>query len=145
MDNYSIIQGERHTDVRGSISFANRFDMSAVRRHYIITHYDSYTIRAWQGHFLECKWMKCLEGSFIINLVKPGDLHQPLGTEKIEVIKLSAHQGDVLYIPGGYFTGIKSDGNKASLLVFSNLFLDESKHDDFRKESDFWTFKTDDI
>ncbi len=145
MNSYFIIQGERHTDVRGSMSFANRFDMSAVRRHYIITSYDSHTIRAWQGHSLECKWMKCIEGSFTINLVKPVVIHDPLGTEMIDVIKLNAHKGDVLFIPGGYFTGIKSDEDKGSLLVFSNLLLEESKHDDFRKESDFWIFKTAEI
>jgi len=145
LENYNLIHGDVHTDVRGSMSFANRFDMVAVRRHYVITHYDSNTIRAWQGHFLECKWMKCLEGSFTINLIKPKEIHHPLGNEKIDVVRLTASEGDILYIPGGYFTGIKSDAEKASLLVFSNLLLDESKQDDYRKASDFWLFKTDDI
>jgi hypothetical protein len=140
MHNYSIIQGGRYTDQRGTIISSNDLDMSQIRRQYIIEHNDPNIIRAWQGHRYESKWMRCLLGSFIINLIKPISIENPTGLELAEVIPLLASQNQILHIPGGYYIGIKSDTNYGMLQVYSDVRYIEANLDDLRQKIDFWSF-----
>ncbi len=50
------IKGGRHIDERGTLTFFNNFDMSPVKRFYVIDHPDTTIVRAWQGHKVEQKW-----------------------------------------------------------------------------------------
>lgn len=142
LDRYSIIKGYTFEDVRGDVTFSNEFDMTDIKRHYVLIHKASSVTRAWQGHKCERKWMKCIEGSFTINLIKPLDVNNPNGKEKIDIIILNAQEANILFIPGGYFTGLKANNPFSTMIVFSDFFLNESKNDDIRKAQDFWLFKT---
>lgn len=141
-DRFSIIKGQIFEDDRGTMTYSNEFDMTAIKRHYILNHHDTNVIRAWQGHKHEMKWMKCVEGSFTINLVKPLEVCNPVGNEKIDIVLLKAEEGNILQIPGGYFTGIKANNQFSTLIVFSDFLLNMSKNDDVRKAQNFWLFKT---
>ena len=66
-----IIQGGEHEDKRGLIRYCNGFDLSDVRRFYLIEHTSIDTVRAWQGHQREQKWFFVTEGSFKMVLVQP--------------------------------------------------------------------------
>lgn len=139
--NYSIIQGERFSDYRGTIISSNDLDMSQINRQYIIEHRDSNIVRAWQGHKYESKWMRCLVGSFVINLIKPLNIEKPTGGEKVDLFHLVASENQILYIPGGYFTGIKCHSVDSLLQIFSNVRFPNAALDDFRLNQDFWKFK----
>lgn len=141
MHNYSIILGEQFTDHRGTIISSNNFDMSRIKRQYIIEHNEPSIIRAWQGHKNESKWMRCLKGSFVINLIKPVNIENPTGTELAEIIPLLASQNQILQIPGGYFTGIKSVSKYSMLQIYSDVCYAEASLDNLRQATDFWQFK----
>ncbi len=72
-----LIQGNKHIDERGVISFVNDFNLENVVRFYTILHENISIIRAWQGHKFETKYFYCLKGRFIINLVKIDDWDSP--------------------------------------------------------------------
>lgn len=140
-DQHFIIPGQKFEDHRGSVMSANTFDMTQVKRHYIVTHNNNETIRGWQGHKTETKWIKCIEGSFCVNLVRPFDIDVPVGKEEVVALTLHAGTGHVLFVAGGYFTAFRCLTDQGSLLIFSDKFLEESQADDYRKPIDFWQFK----
>ncbi|MEX2350283.1 MAG: hypothetical protein WD554_05335, partial [Flavobacteriaceae bacterium] len=55
---------------------------------------------------------------------------------------LKEEDGDVLFIPGGYVSGIKSITENAKLGVFSNFTLEESIKDDYRYDKERWFFES---
>jgi hypothetical protein len=65
-----VIKGASFQDERGSMRFINNFDMNEVVRFYEVMPKNTDLIRGWQAHKEEKKWFYCLQGSFIINLVK---------------------------------------------------------------------------
>jgi len=80
-----IIQGNIHEDERGKLFYANEFDLSDVKRYYIIEHPDTKVIRAWQAHKKEQKWFQVISGSFLVAVVQPDNWEKP--SEKLEVRK----------------------------------------------------------
>ena len=141
MGNHCIIQGDSHEDKRGKISFFNTLDMSKIKRMYQIEPANEGIIRAWQGHKVEKKWFYCLQGSFIINLVKVTDFKHPETYATIRQNIIMASTPTVLYVEGGYASGIKSTTPNSKLLVFSDLSVEASKNDDYRFDVDFWSAK----
>jgi len=135
---HSIIDGGLHRDERGSIAFANDFNLSEVKRFYRITHSDTKTIRAWQGHKIEQKWFHCIDGSFEIYIAPIENWDIPSKELEFHKIILSNTNSQVLHIPGGYINGFRALENNSSLLVFSDKDLDDSKGDDFRFDIDYW-------
>jgi dTDP-4-dehydrorhamnose 3,5-epimerase-like enzyme len=140
MGDYYLIQGGQFEDQRGRVSFANTFDMTNVKRFYILSNQDTHVLRAWQGHKKETKWFFCQNGSFLINIIKTNQIDFPTGVEKVDCVRLVAGDNRVLCVPGGHYTGIKSESISSSLLIFSDLTLDHSREDDYRKEQNFWNF-----
>jgi len=136
--NSHIIQGGIHQDDRGKIVFANDFDLVDVRRLYHISHHNTETIRAWQGHKVEAKWFHCTVGSFLVKLIKIDNWENPSLELEIETHTLSADDSQVLYIPPGYTNGFKAIEPNSSLLVFSDATLEESKNDDFRFDKNYF-------
>lgn len=140
MYDYYIIHCEQFEDHRGRLTFANGFDMTDVQRFYILSNQDTHVIRAWQGHQRETKWFYCQHGSFLINIIKTPDVQFPTGEEIVDCVRLVAGDNRILCIPGGHYTGIKTEMNSSSLLIFSDFTLELSKKDDFRREQNFWNF-----
>jgi dTDP-4-dehydrorhamnose 3,5-epimerase-like enzyme len=135
------IHGGFHEDQRGRVSFVNDFDMTLIKRFYQINHPDTNIIRAWQGHKKESKWFYCVEGSFIINYIKPEFWFNIKGDETVERIELSNSNPQVLQVPYGFITGIKANIPNSILLVYSDFTLSESKLDDLRFDLNTWSFK----
>lgn len=133
-----LIKGSEFIDERGALRFFNDFDMGEVVRFYEIAPVDTKIIRAWQGHRHEKKWFHCLNGSFIINLVKVDDFDNPSDQLVPEKITLKSHEPSVLAVPKGYATGIKAVEEGSRLQVFSNFGLEASKKDDYRFPLNMW-------
>lgn len=142
MSDFYTIQGDYFEDHRGKVTFANTFDMTAIKRFYILTHHNTHIVRGWQGHKNETKWFYCQNGSFLINIIRPLNIQFPTGEEQIDCVQLEAGDNKILCVPGGHFTGIKSEVAPSSLLIFSDCTLDISGLDDYRQAENFWTFKT---
>lgn len=141
MGNHSLIQGDLHEDMRGKISFFNTLDLSKIKRMYLIEPVNEDIIRAWQGHKVEKKWFYCIQGSFIINLVKVIDFEHPNTHAVIIKNIIKASTPTVLYVEGGYASGIRSTAPNSKLLVFSDLSTKASKNDDYRFDLNLWTAK----
>lgn len=138
MSEILIIEGGKHEDARGKLIFFNDFDMSDVRRFYVIEHRDTDVVRAWQGHQKEEKWFYVIDGSFKMILVQPDDWQNPSAELKTEEFVLESTQQKILYVPGGYANGLKALQPKSRIVVFSSFTVEESAKDNFRFDKDEW-------
>ena len=134
----AVIQGGIHEDSRGILRYVNEENPGNYRRFYIITHPDTNTVRAWQGHKIEEKAFYVITGSFIIAIVNPANFEQPSENEKPDLYKLTDENHSYLRVPGGNYTGIKALTSGATLLVLSSLDVTDSKKDDFRQPLEKW-------
>lgn len=137
-DTAEILQGGVFEDTRGRLYHCNTFDMTPVKRFYMIEHPDVSVIRAWQGHQKEQKWFYPISGSFIVGIVKPDDWKTPSADLPCEKFILSADDYSVLHIPGGMANGFRALTPGAKLMVYSDLLMEEAKNDDYRFSSDLW-------
>ncbi len=137
-----LIPGNIHTDPRGTIRFVNDFTFEGIKRFYAITHPDINIIRAWQGHQLETKYFYVTKGSFLINWIKIDDWTAPSKSLEIQSKILSDQQSQILIIPPGHVNGFKALEPDSTLMVFSDMSLEESKDDDFRFPQDYWRLVT---
>ena len=64
------IKGGIAKDRRGHIKLVNDFDMSLVKRFYIISNANTEVVRGWRGHRVEERWFYALKGSFVFFLLK---------------------------------------------------------------------------
>lgn len=134
-----IIQGNSHKDQRGSLSYNNSFDASAVKRMYVIEN-DLGFIRRWQGHKIEQRWFTAVSGRFKIQLIQVDDWKAPaVDLEKL-TFELVNETFNVLHIPNGYVTSIQALADNSKLLVMSNYFLNEIK-DEYRYPVDYFKKK----
>jgi dTDP-4-dehydrorhamnose 3,5-epimerase len=120
-----FIKGNRFVDDRGIIRFNNEFDMTAVKRMYLIET-TSHLIRAWQGHQIENKWFSVVSGRFEVQVVSMTDL-----SDKMSFI-LSEDQDEVVKIEAGYYNGFKALEPLSKLMVYSDKSLNDSLNDDYR-------------
>lgn len=124
-----IIKGGNHSDHRGVIDFMNDFDMSEVKRFYIIKHSNTITKRGWRGHKIEQRWFNVTQGEFLISIAKIDDFLEPPFTLNVEEVLLSVTVTEVLYIPPGYATLIQATQENANLLVFADYEIEHAVHD----------------
>jgi len=134
-----LIEGNSFSDHRGIIRFVNDFNFDGIKRFYTIQHKDTKTIRAWQGHKLETKYFYVAKGSFLIGIIKIDDWEQPSKDIKIQHTILSDSKSELLMIPSGNANGFKTIEPDSILVVFSDKTLEESKADDFRWDSEYFT------
>ena len=120
----SIIFGGKYKDDRGLLRYNNSFDASIVKRIYIIENNLNF-IRGWQGHKIEQRWFSAIKGQFKVQLIKIDNWIEPDKELKIITFTLSENTLDVLHIPAGYITSIKSEEEGAKLLVMSDYMLNE--------------------
>jgi dTDP-4-dehydrorhamnose 3,5-epimerase-like enzyme len=133
-----LLIGSKFTDVRGTLTFFNDFDMGKVKRFYRIDHPETTTVRAWQGHRFEQKWFFVIKGSFLVALVKPDDWGLPSGNEAAQTYKLQYNQQQILHVPGGYVNGFKALEPDSAIIVFSDFTTTESENDNFRFDKNYW-------
>ncbi len=136
-----LIKGNIHRDQRGIVRFVNDFHFENVKRFYTITHPDIDTIRAWQGHKRETKYFFVSKGSFVINCIAVDNWDSPAKDLKINTYTLIDTQSEILIIPPGHVNGFKALEPDSTMIVFSDMLLEDSKMDDYRFPVDYWEMK----
>src|SRR5690606_36881531 len=129
MKEIKTIQGGVAADHRGQIRFVNEFDMSAVKRFYIIENADSELVRGWRAHRIEQRWFYVLSGSFHIDLVQIDNSEKPSPDLAIEKRTLRADSQEVLHVPAGYGTAFQALKPNSQLLVFADHGIDNAPMD----------------
>jgi dTDP-4-dehydrorhamnose 3,5-epimerase-like enzyme len=138
--NTKIIRGNSHTDHRGTVRFVNDFSFEGIRRFYTISHPDTNTIRAWQGHQYETKYFFITKGSFLIHWIEIDNWQQPSRDLSINTLIISDKQTEILVIMPGHVTGFKALEPESTMILFSNKTLEESQNDDYRFPLEYWKF-----
>lgn len=133
-----LIIGGVHRDERGALLYNNNFDLTPVKRYYIIQHPDISIVRAWQGHQQEHKYFQCIKGSFVVAWKELDAENNPKNNSNAKFEILKANENHVLSIPPGFANGFKAIIPDSELLVFSDKKLDDSLHDDIRFDKNLW-------
>lgn len=133
-----FIKGGIAKDHRGQIRFVNDFDMSLVKRFYIIKNTDTELIRGWRAHRMEQRWFYVLSGSFELSLVKIDDWDNPSKDLKVDQEILKAEDQQVLHVPVGYGTAFKALEEGSELLVFADYGIENAKNDDYIWSVDYF-------
>ena len=132
-----ITAGKCHSDQRGSLFYNNDFDASSIKRIYIIENQNADFIRGWQGHKIEQRWFSAVSGSFQIQLIEIDNWDFPSKDLKIFTFILSAEKLDVLHVPQGYISSIRSIDEGSKLLVMADYLLGEIQ-DEYRFDVDYF-------
>ena len=134
-----IISGKNYTDERGELEFYNDFDMSPIKRVYFTTHCDIEVVRAWQGHTIESRWFRCVNGSFNVKLVEIDNWENPSDDLNLFEYELTSEKQEILYIPNGYVNGFKALKADSKLMIMSNYGFNEIENDQIRFDQNKWT------
>lgn len=134
----NTILGGSATDHRGTISFFNDFDMSQVKRFYIIENFDTNTIRGWRAHRIEQRWFHVIRGEFKIGLVEIDNWENPSKRLPIAYYILSTKNMEVFHIPVGYAISIQALEADSKLLVFADQTMENAKLDDYLFPVDYF-------
>src|SRR5690606_8100734 len=135
-----IISGGSHLDSRGSIEFVNDFDMTAVKRFYIIENADTDTIRGWRAHRTEQRWFYAIQGSFEIKLIRIDNWESPSSDLTKDTIELTSANKEILHLPTGYASAVRAREADSRLLVFADYDIDHAKEDDYVFPVDYFGF-----
>lgn len=132
-----IIKGNSFTDIRGTIYFNNSFDTSEIKRMYIIQNSSVNVIRGWQGHKVEHRWFSAVQGEFEIYLIEVDNWETP--SKDLQSIKynLSSDKMNVLHVPPGFVSSIRTKESASKLLAMSNYGIEEI-NDEYRYENEYF-------
>lgn len=131
-----IIQGGKHIDSRGTLGYFNQFDMTVVRRFYLIEHTDIEVERGWRAHKIEQRWFSVCQGSFLIKLVKIDNWTTPVANAKQHLFTLTG--AEVLHIPKGYASSLKAIEPNSKILVFADSKVENAGLDDYLFPIDYF-------
>lgn len=137
MSNPQLIEGKKHQDERGSITFNNDFDATQIKRIYTIENHTAHFIRGWQGHKVEQRWFACMKGSFEISVIEVDDFSNPSQEVVIKKHTLTDEVLTYLQVPAGCVTAIQSLVKESKLLVLSDFKLGEV-NDEYRFPLDYF-------
>lgn len=132
------IQGGIAKDHRGQIRFVNDFDMTQVKRFYIIKNTDTELVRGWRAHRMEQRWFYVLSGAFALDLVKIDDWENASPNLPVEKRILQADEQQVLHVPVGYGTAFQALEPDSELLVFADYGIENAKNDDYTWAVDYF-------
>ena len=133
-----LIQGGKHSDQRGQLTFFNTFDMSKIKRFYSIQNIDTEMIRAWRGHKIEQRWFYPVQGKFVIRTVKIDDFSAPDNNLPITDYTISVDDCQVLHVPVGYATSIQAVVENSKLMVFADYGIENATLDDYLYPQDYF-------
>ncbi|ERJ57733.1 WxcM-like domain-containing protein [Sphingobacterium paucimobilis] len=133
-----IIQGGIASDHRGAIRFVNEFDMTQVKRFYIIQNKDTELVRGWRAHRIEQRWFYVLSGSFMLDTVQIDNWEQASPNLDIERRVLKAEDKQVIHMPIGYGTAFQALEEGSELLVFADYGIEHAPQDNYTWPSDFF-------
>lgn len=128
--NPRIIKSGIHIDNRGIILHNNEFDLSPIKRIYIIQNSNLNYLRGWKGHLIENRWFLCVKGIVGIYVAKISDLNKK--NKKYSFFELNENDMNVLYVPSGNATLIKQISQNSRLMAFSDWLIGESNDEDCR-------------
>lgn len=132
-----LINGNCHSDQRGTLLYNNDFDASLIKRIYIIENESPQFIRGWQGHQIEQRWFSAVSGKFKIQLIKIDDWERPSINSEVQTYLIDSEKLNVLHVPIGYVSSIQSLELKSKLLVMADYLLGEIK-DEYRYDIDYF-------
>ena len=132
------ILGDIAKDHRGQIRFVNDFDMTQVKRFYIIKNADTELVRGWRAHRMEQRWFYVLSGSFSVDLVQIDNWESVSPDLPIEKRILKAEEHQVLNVPIGYGTAFQALEPESELLVFADYGIDNAPNDDHTWPVDYF-------
>lgn len=132
-----IQKGGFHSDHRGTLFYNNGFDATAVKRFYVIENNDTFLVRGWQGHKIEQRWFSAINGSFEVCLIKVDNWDSPSKNIVKDTFILRCDKLDILHVPKGYVSSIKSLSEGARLLVMADYLLGEV-NDEYRYDIDYF-------
>jgi dTDP-4-dehydrorhamnose 3,5-epimerase-like enzyme len=136
----TLIIGNCHQDQRGQLYYNNNFDLTNIKRIYVIENHSVDFVRAWQGHKLEQRWFSASHGRFKIQLIAIDNWEKPSkNLQKLDYILASASL-DVLHIPAGYVSSIQALEEQSKLVVMADYHLGEL-NDEFRYPTDYFIKK----
>jgi len=138
----STITGGLAEDHRGQIRFVNDFDMTQVKRFYIIKNKDTELIRGWRAHRIEQRWFYVLSGAFSVDLVRIDDWENTSPELPMEKRILRALDKQVLHVPVGYGTAFQALEPESELLVFADYGIDHTPNDDHTWPLDYFVLRT---
>lgn len=133
-----FIKGGIAKDERGQIRFVNDFDMSLVKRFYIIKNVDLTLVRGWRAHRIEQRWFYVLSGSFAIDIVKIDNWETASPELPVEHLILSTNENQVLHLSTGYATAFQAIEENSELLVFSDFGIENAPKDDYTYPLDYF-------
>lgn len=137
------IAGGIAKDVRGQIRFVNDFDMSEVKRFYIIKNNNTDLVRGWRGHQIEKRWFYVLSGKFQVDLVLIDNWEEANKDLPVERVVLKENGLSVLAVPVGYATAFQALEEGSELLVFADYGIDNAKFDDHTWQLDYFVNRLD--
>lgn len=120
-----LIKGNVHKDSRGSLKYNNDFDLSQIKRMYVIENIDNQLKRGWQGHKIEQRWFSAISGQFTIVVLKIDNWNKPSENLKPNIFEINSDILNVLHIPSGYATCIQSNELESKLLVMADYNVGE--------------------
>jgi len=129
-------------DHRGQIRFVNDFDMTQVKRFYIIKNIDTELIRGWRAHRTEQRWFYVLSGSFAVDLIQIDNWENASPELPIEKRILNAEKQQVLHVPVGYGTAFQALERESELLVFADYGIENAKNDDYIWPVDYFKHRS---
>lgn len=130
MADIKTIQGGIAADERGHIRFVNDFDMTAVKRFYIIKNRDTDLVRGWRAHKIEQRWFYVISGSFKLSSVLIDDWDNPNPSLPVENQVLNAVDRKVINVPAGFGTAFQALEPDSELLVFADYPISHASLDD---------------
>ncbi len=132
-----LINGNCHSDQRGTLLYNNDFDVSLIKRIYIIENESLQFIRGWQGHQIEQRWFSVVSGKFKIQLIKIDNWEKPSVNLEAFTYLIDSEKLNVLHVPKGYVSSIQSLELNSKLLVMADYLLGEIK-DEYRYDIDYF-------
>jgi len=139
--NPHLIQGGRHADPRGSVSFVNGFDFKEVDRFYWVQPGHANVPRGWVGHQRDHKWFTVIRGEVLVAVVRPDQWQCPRRDLPVTRFTLSAANPQVLHVPPGHATGSVNLNSEAILMIFSSGRIEDAQSDDFRFSIEHWPIR----
>lgn len=121
----ALLKGKSFTDTRGTLTFNNDFDASAIKRVYTLQNSSLDFKRGWQGHKIEQRWLAAIKGGFTI-IVKPIYAFETVDANAPEYsFTLTDETLDYLHVPPGYVTCIQAIQEDSKMLLLSDYGIGE--------------------
>lgn len=137
------IQGGIAKDERGQIRFVNDFDMSLVKRFYMIKNADVELVRGWRAHRIEQRWIYVIAGAFEVDLIQIDNWDLASPDLPVQKLQLEATAMQVLHVPVGYGTAFRALQPDSELLVFADYGIENASLDDHTWPLDYFVnYKT---